>query len=640
MSIRTTFAGLATVAVGATVLTIAAPAMADYTAAPNDSVQGQATTADVLGFGSDTTEISVGNVAKAWNAQATPPAFRIATYQAGAQPAAPAPANTVTLPDGTAINRPNGSGQGKAILFGASNQAEADFARSSGSLSTGTGSEQAAGLLQIPFAVDTLAMGVSSAATNAPANLTIDQIYKIYSGQVTDWSQVGGQAGTIHASALQSGSGTAKFFKDQLTAYAQARGTTFSYGPSIDATWQEHSDTNVKDDPNAIAPFSVGRAALLGGTVHIESGWSKKRAVYNVVRGSQSTDAGIKWGADSNVLESLFGTDGYFCDPANAAAIAAGGLQQMLKPADGGACGQAMTSAPSAAQLVSDKVATTTAVADTGAAAGSLVVTATIVGDGVTAPVGTVDFFIDGSATAAVANVNLVDGKATATIDGLAAGQHQVVAKFAKSYGTAFVNSQGSGTASVRTASSVAVAPVTTTYGQAGAVTATVTGSSTGTVVFQVDGGEGTPVTVTDGVATFALPAGLPAGAHGVTATFQTTDLVAASAGSTTVTVNKANVSSLTQTFPAITAKGVRGTGTITVTIPGTVKADGVVKIFQTTGKGRRAKVKFLTQGTLVNGQVTITLPAKPKGKKRLTISYTGSANVNAFTIYTAIKQR
>ncbi|MDO7868801.1 Ig-like domain repeat protein [Nocardioides jiangxiensis] len=636
MSIRTTFAGIATVAASATVLSIAAPAMADYTAAPNDSVQGQAASADVVGFGSDTTEISVFKVADAWNTQATPPAFRIATYQAGAQPAAPAPANTVTLPDGTVINRPNGSGQGKAVLFGASNQAEADFARSSSQLSTGTGSEQAAGLLQIPFAVDTLAMGVSSAATNAPASLTIDQIYKIYSGQVTDWSQVGGKAGTIHASALQGGSGTGKFFKEQLTTYAQARGTTFSFGPSIDTTWQEHSDTNVKNDPNAIAPFSVGRAGLLGGTIHIESGWSKKRAVYNVVRGSQSTDAGIKWGADNNVLESLFGTDGYFCDPANAAAIAAGGLQQMLKPADGGACGQAMTTAPAASQLVSDKVATTTSVADTGDTAGTLGVTATVVGDGVNAPAGTVDFFVDGSSTAAVSNVTVTDGKAVAAIDGLAAGAHQVVAKFTKSYGTAFVNSQsGSTAATVRTASSVALAvsPSTGKYGTARTLTATVTGATDGTVAFKVGSAAAVNVAVTNGVATYTVSSSKSAGTYAVSATYLRTATVASSAATGSLVIAKASPV-ISETFPSATLAGAAGKGYVKVAIANsTVKPTGTVRIYKGT--------TLLRSATLSSGQALITLPKFTKGSTvTLTIKYLGSANVLAGSKSFTITQR
>lgn len=634
MSIRTTFAGIASVAVGATVLSIASPAMAAYNALPNDTKADTAVTSvDVLGFGSDTTEISVNEVAKAWNtANAATKGYSIASFQAGAQPAG----GTITLPDGTTANRPNGSGDGKKWLMGATNQPEADFARSSSSLSTGAGSETEAGLLQIPFAVDTLAMGVSASGTYAPASLSMDQIYKIYTGEYTNWSQVGGANQPIHASALQQSSGTAKFFQDQLKAYASSHLLTFSMPTSINTTWQEHSDTNVKDDPSAIAPFSVGRAGLLGGTIKIETGWSKDRAVYNVVRGSSNTAAGLHWGTDNGVLEDLAA---FFCKPEAKAGIEAGGLKQMLNPADGGACGVASQSTPAAAKLVSSTVATTTTVTDSGSAAGVLQATATIAA-GTGSPQGTVDFFVDGAASAAVSGVAVSGGQAVATIQGLAAGVHSVKAVYTKQDGTAYQSSQGTGSASVRAASSVSVAPITTTYGQAGSVTATVTGSSTGTVVFQVDGGAGTPVAVSGGLATFALPAGLPAGAHGVTATFQKTDLAAASAGSTTVTVNKANVSSLTHTFPAITAKKTPGTGTITVTIPGTVKADGIVQIFQTTGKGKRAKVKLITQAALVNGQVTITLPAKPKGKKKLTITYTGSANVNAFTIYTAIKQR
>ena len=52
--------------------------------------------------------------------------------------------------------------------------------------------------------------------------------------------------------------------------------------------------TPIKNDPNAIAPFSVGRAGLLGTTLRLEAGWQADRALYNVVRGADLSNADVQ----------------------------------------------------------------------------------------------------------------------------------------------------------------------------------------------------------------------------------------------------------------------------------------------------------------------------------------------------------
>jgi len=66
---------------------------------------------DLIGVGSDTSQHAVHLLAEDWNAQSPAPAVKVASFAATG-------AGTITLPSG-AIARPNGSGAGKALLYGA-----------------------------------------------------------------------------------------------------------------------------------------------------------------------------------------------------------------------------------------------------------------------------------------------------------------------------------------------------------------------------------------------------------------------------------------------------------------------------------------------------------------------------------------
>ncbi len=210
MPARKLLTGLATSAVALSVLALtAAPASAVYTPDPDDTTYRPGVATDLIGVGSDTTQGVVKVLANAFNNQGTPPAAKIVSYSATG-------GGTLDLPDASSINRPVGSGAGKNLLHGGTNNANIDFARSSSAQSAG---ETADALQSFPFAVDTLIMVKSgSVASHAPASLTIAQILGIYTGAFTNWNQVGGTAGTIKPLIPQSGSGTLSFFTAQLTA--------------------------------------------------------------------------------------------------------------------------------------------------------------------------------------------------------------------------------------------------------------------------------------------------------------------------------------------------------------------------------------------------------------------------------------
>ena len=118
-------------------------------------------------------------------------------------------------------------------------------------------------------------------------------------------AQFGGTAGVIAPKIPQAGSGTRSFFEAQLKPLERRR-RPCTLGASV-AEVQEHDDTTVKSDPNAIVPFSKGRAELHGTTVRIETGFQAERALYNVVRGTDRQPPDV---------QAVFGADGFVCSAA------------------------------------------------------------------------------------------------------------------------------------------------------------------------------------------------------------------------------------------------------------------------------------------------------------------------------------
>ena len=99
---------------------------------------------------------------------------------------------------------PTGSGSGiEAVKNGS-----CDIGLSSRALKD---EEKSAGLTETTVALDGIAIIVN--AENPVTNLTIDQIAQIYTGAVTDWADMGGNAGTIAVIGRESGSGTRDGFE-------------------------------------------------------------------------------------------------------------------------------------------------------------------------------------------------------------------------------------------------------------------------------------------------------------------------------------------------------------------------------------------------------------------------------------------
>ncbi|MCW2780464.1 MAG: Phosphate transporter periplasmic component-like protein [Marmoricola sp.] len=339
MSARKMFAGLGATALvaSALALTVVAPANADPISTPGAT--------DLVGVGSDTTQFVMDSLADGATVNGTAVAGfnagkttgRIATFAActvvGTTLYPCTPGGNVTLRTGASpIARPNGSGAGKGLLYGATNDPNVTFARSSSGQST---AEDNAGLFSYPFARDTLVMVTSShTASHAPASLTPTDILNIYTGVDTNWSQIDStKSGVIKPEIPQTGSGTRTFFLAQLQAING--GTAPTLAGSVTEV-QEHDPTTIQDDPNAVSPFSLGRANL-AGTVRVESGWKADRAVYNVVRGTNTDNP--DWAVGTDTIEAAFGNSGFICSAAARPLIEAAGFKQLKSIGDGGSCG-------------------------------------------------------------------------------------------------------------------------------------------------------------------------------------------------------------------------------------------------------------------------------------------------------------
>lgn len=99
---------------------------------------------------------------------------------------------------------PTGSGAG----IEAASNGSADIGLASRALKD---EEKAGGLTETIVALDGIAVIVN--ADSKVADLTVEQIGKIFTGEITDWSEVGGDAGTISCIGREAGSGTRDGFE-------------------------------------------------------------------------------------------------------------------------------------------------------------------------------------------------------------------------------------------------------------------------------------------------------------------------------------------------------------------------------------------------------------------------------------------
>lgn len=179
--------------------------------------------------------------------------------------------------------------------------------------------------------------------TNAPKSLTLAQLIKIYTCQVTNWDQVGGKNAPIDAQIAQVQSGTYAFWIKALGIISQ--------GSCVGTSAEENEGLNkVLRGPNVIINYSIGRwlaqafhSAVCGkkpGPGQNLYGCQKngKLVLHQISRTNPTTGTGktavinkrfpanfqriifnvVRWtkGTRSNIpsrLYRFFGRTGYFC---------------------------------------------------------------------------------------------------------------------------------------------------------------------------------------------------------------------------------------------------------------------------------------------------------------------------------------
>jgi phosphate transport system substrate-binding protein len=105
-------------------------------------------------------------------------------------------------------------------------------------------------LVRIPIGVDGLAIVVHS--SNIVEGLTIEQLRGLYSGEILDWAEVGGEAGEVLLVSREDGSGSRIFFEDEVM-----QGEPVSLTAVVMPTSQDVVDYIAKT-PNAIGYVSRG----------------------------------------------------------------------------------------------------------------------------------------------------------------------------------------------------------------------------------------------------------------------------------------------------------------------------------------------------------------------------------------------
>ena len=187
-----------------------------------------------------------------------------------------------TPPGAGEVASPNGSGAGRDALKASviAGDGFVDIARSSAGprpVGSGTGQDPAS-FEYYAYALD--AVGVSTASTLAPANLTLAQLQGIYNCTFTNWNQVGGSSGAIERYWPQAGSGTRSFAQSDLLGFDP---TTISSGscPAVTLT-QENSGQTIAangDQQTAVVPYSAANwvAQARGTAPDQRSGTARSR---------------------------------------------------------------------------------------------------------------------------------------------------------------------------------------------------------------------------------------------------------------------------------------------------------------------------------------------------------------------------
>ena len=220
--------------------------------------------------------------------------------------------------------------------------------------------------------------------------------------------------------------------------------------------------------------------------------------------------------------------------------------------------------------------------------------------------------------------VDVVNGKGTLVVSGLAAGSYTVSVKYAGDINFAGVNASSAFTVS-KAAPGMNVGVVTSDYGTKANVTVTVNDKATGSVSISIDGGAAQTVAIVNGKATYEFT-GLTNGTH-------------------TIAVSYAGDNNFTGDSKSVEFSAGSGDAGLTVTV-GNITYGNNATIVVSVNPSATGNVTINVNGkdyieTLVNGKATLTVAGLAAGNYTVKVSYSGDANFtgsNKNTTFTVSK--
>lgn len=146
-----------------------------------------------------------------------------------------------------------GSGTGIAALINGT----VDFANASRAIKDEeTADAEAKGIDPVEHKVAVDGIGVVVNPANGVNGLSMDQLGKIYRGEITNWKDVGGNDAAIVLLSRDSSSGTYEYFKEEVVA-AEDENAEYAKEAKLLASTQAIVD-ETKNNPNAIGYVGVG----------------------------------------------------------------------------------------------------------------------------------------------------------------------------------------------------------------------------------------------------------------------------------------------------------------------------------------------------------------------------------------------
>jgi ABC-type phosphate transport system substrate-binding protein len=216
----------------------------------------------VAGVGADADAELVDAIVDDYNNRPSATDPRLESFDA-VNPQTGAAGEQITTKPGCALARPNGANAGATALLakakatgtgGDGTSLCVDFARMSRAKKT-DGSE--ATLDFYALATDAVTWAAVT-GSYAPATLSKAQLKDIFECTDTNWSQVGGQAGPIHVYVPPASAATYTFFLQAIGS--SVANVTTGCGSAAIAT-QQNDGTKLLGDPEAIAPYAIGKWA-------------------------------------------------------------------------------------------------------------------------------------------------------------------------------------------------------------------------------------------------------------------------------------------------------------------------------------------------------------------------------------------